>query len=205
MHAAAPWKDRGPEQWSAEDLDALLIDSPWARPAEVAFTGDRGDGSLPGSGGGTPRSRLPGGIPGGGWPGRYAFDSEAPVVRWETALPIRQALALRRQDSSMLAPDPDHYSVVLTGLPFGAAPMVEHPERILAGCALARKGRRQIRPRRLEILPRPGAPGVRFVFPREPAVSVDDKTFEFLLALDDYQVSRQFKLKEMVYKGRLEL
>jgi len=83
--------------------------------------------------------------------------------------------------------------------------MAEHPERILSGCALARKGRPQIRPERLEILPRPGAPGVLFLFPRTPEVSLEDRNIEFLLVLDDYQVTRRFKLKEMVYQGRLEL
>jgi len=203
LGAAPSWEQQPPEEWSDEHLDELLVDSPWAKSANVLFTGGSGGGgSFPGSGGGRGRT----GIPGGGWPGRFAFDAdEAPVVRWESALPIRHALAARRNEPALTEHDPSHYEVVLTGLPFGAAPMAERPQRILAGCALARKGRAQIRPERLEILPRPGAPGVRFLFPRDKQVDLEDRSVEFLLSLDDYQVTRKFKLKEMVYRGRLEL
>ena len=37
------------------------------------------------------------------------------------------------------------------------------------------------------------------------AITLDDKSVQLLMRLDPYQVRRKFKLKEMIFRGRLEL
>ncbi len=60
------WNKKQPADWTAEELNALLTKSPWAKQAKVSFDSDGpGGGGVPGGRGGSDRS---GGGP-GGWPG----------------------------------------------------------------------------------------------------------------------------------------
>lgn len=213
--AASFWEDSPPERWTASQIERLVLDSPWARPAEVDFVGAR---SAPSTfpGGRSPRGTgLPGGgtrfpapFPGtGGWgfTEDLAASPDADVVaRWESAWPVQQALAAAANAAP--APfDPEHRILALTSLPFGVARLAEEPDRILSGTALLRKSGPQIRARRVEIVPQPGAPGVRLFFPRDMGLEPDEKTLELVMQLEDYQVVAKFKLKEMLFRGRLEM
>jgi hypothetical protein len=46
---------------------------------------------------------------------------------------------------------------------------------------------------------------VLFEFPRDREIAVDDKTVEFQLSADEFSVRARFKLKDMMYRGKLEL
>ena len=126
------------------------------------------------------------------------------IVRWESAEPVRQALAVRA-GAETLAGVRRHYIVAVTSLPFGAARLAEEPEKIRSRVALLIKDKPQVPADRVEIRPQPGAPGVRLYFPRDAAITLDDKSVQLLMRLDPYQVRRKFKLKEMIFRGRLEL
>ncbi len=221
LWAGSFWNDVAPGDWTPEQVDRILSDSPWAKPAQVDFTGSRSSpnsgrgGGFPGAGrgggypGGAGRSRFP--FPGtdGGWggPSRYAdsaFDADV-TVRWESALPVRQALARSRHETDPRNEAARYYVVALTSLPLPAARMAQQPDTILANAALVLKDRPQLRAERVEIAPRPGAPGLLLYFPREQEITVADRTVEFVLRVGQYQVARKFKLKEMIYRGRLEL
>src|SRR5580704_12792518 len=104
--AADFWKTKDSSQWSSEEVNKLLSDSPWAKDINIApqqsgqrrgnGTGRRGGGfgfpggiGYPGGGGGG------GGYPGGDDSGNYPGGRNEPMnitVRWESALPVQQAL-----------------------------------------------------------------------------------------------------------------
>ena len=211
LWAGAFWDSAPPESWTEAQVEQLLLNSPWAKEAEVDFLGSAPSGV--GFPGGQRRSpgRLPSPFPGGGggWLQassytNHAFDPDV-TVRWESALPIRHALDLADSGLNDGSYAERYYVVTLTSLPLGAAPSADDPEQLRRSVALLRKGRPQIRAERVEILPQPGAPGVCVYFSREKRITLDDKTVELVLHLGDYQVSRKFKLKDMVYRGSLEL
>lgn len=216
------WQRAAPEDWTPEQIEELLSDSPWAKPAEVRFLGERGGPGIPGVGlpGGRGRSgggsRIPGG---GGWPGAgggigfpwmshardSASDADTTVV-WTSALPVR--LALERLGVVEPLRDvraADFYIVTLDGLPFALAPLADAPDVLRQSARLERKDRPTIRAERVEVRPRPGAPAIELYFPRQHDLSADDKSIEFYLTAGEYSIRRKFKLGEMVFRGRLEM
>ncbi|MBI1357505.1 MAG: hypothetical protein GC160_24455 [Acidobacteria bacterium] len=235
LYAGSFWEGTDYSAWTSAQVEEILNDSPWAREGSVhASTGGGaigfpGGGSTTGGGVGLPGSagrRTPGGmsIPNGGWGGgwlvsRYAqqqFDSgdKDVVVRWSSALPMRQAAlrlldgapeAERRVAAEQLARQPDYYVISLTSLPAAGAWLAENPEKLRQACRLTRKGKPSIRAREIQITPHPGAPGVILYFPRDEDISLDDKTVQFEMTPGEVDVEAKFKLKDMLYRGRLEL
>ncbi len=69
VFAAQVWDSKDYKEWTSQDVQKVLTDSPWSRKATVTFVrqGSGGDGSGP------PRRRMGIGYPGGGggmgWPG----------------------------------------------------------------------------------------------------------------------------------------
>ncbi len=116
--AGEVWNTKDPAQWTSDEIDRILTNSPWAKSSKVTFDGSRSGQTGRGSGSGGRTSGgigLPGGIgfpgggigfPGGGtsrrspYPGGTGTSSDPGVgtapssvlVRWESALPVQQAL-----------------------------------------------------------------------------------------------------------------
>src|SRR5271165_4349174 len=107
LFASDFWKTKDSGQWTSEEVDKVLNDSPWARGKAVqpeqsqmgrsgGGMGRRGGfgGGFPGGGGG-----YPGG--GGGYPGGQNGDGSqqaSPMnltIRWDSAAPVQQALMRR--------------------------------------------------------------------------------------------------------------
>jgi hypothetical protein len=218
LWAAPFWEAAEPESWTTAQIEELLSDSPWARPAEVRYTGEREGSGLPGvgapRGGGRPGggSRLPGSTP---WPGagggigfpyrNEAFEAET-TIAWMSALPVRQAMeriGVREELRDVQAAE--HYVVLVDGLPPAMAHLAERPEVFRNSARLERKDGPAIRASRVDVEPRPGAPGIELYFPRDASISAGDKYLEVVITTDDYVIRRKFKPAEMVYRGRLEM
>lgn len=122
LFAADSWKNKDYTQWTNEEIDKVLTDSPWAKQKTVTpqqsgagqrreggggGMGRRGGGigfpggGYPGGGGGYPGGGGGGGYPGGG--GGYPrgggtrdeggrMESMNVTLRWESALPVQHAL-----------------------------------------------------------------------------------------------------------------
>jgi hypothetical protein len=111
--AADFWKTKDSTQWTDDEVNKILTNSPWAKEMTVtpqrSGTGRQGGGrrggfGFPGGGIGFPGGGR-GGYPGGGYPGGgggYPSGGQGNdggntgpmnvTVRWESALPIQQAL-----------------------------------------------------------------------------------------------------------------
>ncbi|HMF75195.1 MAG TPA: hypothetical protein VK604_05995 [Bryobacteraceae bacterium] len=109
--AAQPW-DKHPTAWNPADIARLLSNSPWAQVASATIVDpydaiEQTDAPLPGA----KEAGLAGPSHGGSWDGgvgrnRMGRLPSVPVtVRWESALPIREALRL----SSSSTPAMDSY------------------------------------------------------------------------------------------------
>ena len=229
------WESRTYPNWTGEEVDRLLTNSPWAKPMRVSFLlenrpGQRvmsfSDVGLP------PGIGLPGGVP--GWPGGVGFPrgrtgSPGPqtggasaraeaylTVRWSSALPVRQALLLDRSRRELAlsgdAPaaleleQPD-YLIDVFGLPAQTVSggTKELATSLAATASLVRKGRRPVSAESVEIPPYGNHLSLHFRFPRTDPILLEDRQVEFFAAGGPFEFRKAFKLPPMVYGGRLAL
>ncbi len=238
LFAGDPWKGRDFRQWSDEDVQRMLKDSPWAR--EVMATVDPKEAKRESKDGGNgisvgaPADPANGGMPGG--PGRppvggvsgplAAPDSVAAgmptmhlVVRWESALPVKEAmLRLKFGDKLPAADDPGYtldreekyYIVAVVGLemPKGgrdSEASARMRDELLGTAKLTAKGRAAVFAEEVKVNPPEAREEVLFYFPRTPAIVASDKSVVFESQLGAFEIRKAFKPKEMVYQGKLEM
>ena len=154
------------------------------------------------------------------------------TIRWCSALPIRQALAAHRygseaQQDEDLQREATHYSIGLTGATAAlfsdgseaepdSDPWEALTERLKAESSLKVSGREPIQPVEIELRKVPDLDvgdaqevaeqhEILVLFPRSLAISLQDKQVEFVTRVARQKVKKKFKLKDMVYKGELEL
>lgn len=195
----------------------------------IGFPGGGGIG-FPGGGGnhgglGSPNGYPTGGAtgPGGGGGSRGGSERQhfEATVRWESALPIQQALHAEASDDK---PNPDFAKYYVIGL-IGDLPMVgggrrrngensddddnaTQRERRLDMYKQYTRLERKDGPLQLEKVEdgsRTGSkgPGTYFYFSRLDDISMDDKQVSFTTKLGPVEIKAKFNLKDMLYHGKL--
>ncbi len=239
VFAADFWKDKAYTQWSDDEVNKMLSDSPWAQNTKTTTPGQqsmgqRGMGRRGGMGGG-PWGGMGGGGMGGGrrGGGPYGGNSTPAInvtVRWQSSLPVREALlrqagTTKADDSEvaakLTAPAPG-YVIAIVGLP-PTAPSRNGDvyrrgedndsdssgshdadlDRMKSATYLNRKDRPSLFPDKIER----GKDGATILvtFPKTTPISLDDKEVEFVSRYGAMEIKRKFKLKDMQYQGKLEL
>lgn len=214
--ADAPWKGKQVADWTEDDAKMVLTDSPWAGNATSTFVPpqnrQRGSGmgrggigiGLPGIGMGRPRT----GNPGGQQSSSNESPGDAPVlrVRWESALPIREAEFKARE---LNAPEIDEnsYAIAVYGVP---ARMVRGDEKTLAAefrkqAFIKREGQKDLKPSSVEVLLREDGPVIVYLFPRKTEITRNDRRVEFDAQIGQFQFMKAFYTDEMTWQGKLEL
>ena len=150
------------------------------------------------------------------------FGSYLPlVVRWETALPVKLAFT-RLQDvtgsrrmtegeKSQTLGVP-YVMVSVSGLPSGVVPLnPEHERLFLEGVKAHSYLKIRNRPHWtadvVKMLKQQRWVTLYLLFPGEESrkVALKDKKIEFVTKISEQRISRKFKLKDMVFRGKLEL
>jgi hypothetical protein len=221
-HGAKPAWDKPSDTWTAEDIAALLNSSPWSLATE-AVVEDPYDAreeqpvAPPETGQNIPgqnKARWDGGV------GRNRMGHLPTVpamVRWESALPIRQA----QKDAA--APEGNWYVISVAGLvPAGryrskgkteasssSDGMVDarNPEEILEAfmsySKIAQNHGPDLQPENVKL---DGASGVvRIFFSRKTVIDPEQKDVVFETHLGKLNVKAKFKLSSMKYHGKIEL
>jgi hypothetical protein len=209
-------------QWSDKDTAKMMNSSPWAKSTSVSMSGPGGGAPPPMPAGGGFGGGAPGGPQGGGGSefGPGAQGSSGPsfeiVARWQSALPIRQALVRLKfgaeadkspEAAKVLEQQERPYEIVLSGpmgMFLGGKP--EDSAKALSEVSFLSSSRTgAIKASQIEV----GKPGktmdVVFVFPRSMPFTVEDKEVEFSTKLGASTVKYKFKLKDMVLNGKLEM
>lgn len=226
------WEKKKFTEWTEKEVNKMLTSSPWAASVDVRIgmpmgpmggRGGRGGGmgGPPGGGGGFGGEGGPETGGGGGRPGGFEGPDVPPavpvIIRWQTALPVRQALARARfgaeaatspEAAQMLAAEQRTYVIGVAGLP----PMFlrgAEPEKLKAAAVLKVKGHEPLHAADVRFSRQDNRITLFLVFPRtEPGgyvIRLDDGEVEFALRLAGGDIRRKFKLKDMVYEGKLEL
>jgi hypothetical protein len=236
VSAAEVWDSKDYKDWSDQDVNRILTKSPWAQETKASMEasgaqrgggqssgsrmpggsggmGSGGAGGMGGSGGmGTPRSGGRNGNADSMGDITSGARTAAPLdvaIRWDSALPIRQALAKSKNDDGAKLNEPQKsYVISVTGLRLpkrgsGGDDAESSPmSNILMSTAkLVRKDKDPIAPADVKI----DGNTILFMFPRTDAIRAEDKEVTFVTYAGRAKVERKFKLKDMVYKGQLEL
>ena len=199
------WDEKDPQNWTDEERQQILTRPPWARPATVNY--DTGPGGLTGRSAQSTMSRRGG----RGTSGVVAPPSAGPtgnyqaLVRWESALPVREANRNQSKDDPAA-----NYILFVTGdLPMlgrrsndeSESEFQQRLEMLKQYTRLEKRGD----PIYLTRIAYAGNTGTLFYFERNDLIRLGDHQVTFTTKLGPVEVKAKFPLKEMLYHWKLEL
>jgi hypothetical protein len=200
------WNEKKPEDWTEDEVKEMLTRSPWAKEAAVSVFGGAG-GNLLNRNGAMNRS---GNMSSSGRQRtnttQTTQSADAPdlrykaIVRWESALPIREALK-SKQDQKVA----DFYILAVVGDLAMADPDADEAQResrldmLKQYTKLDRHG---------GAIPLSNVESVKkigtlFYFSR--AEPIKDGQVTFTTKMGPVEVKCRFTVKDMMYRGKLEL
>jgi hypothetical protein len=222
---AGEWDKKPFPNWDRQQVLRILVDSPWAKSTREEFNFERAgparpvtwkDLGVPGDGGdGVMNTGSPvGGI------GRPLSKEKIELdvnVRWSSALPIKQATALTKYGEDglkndearmLLQPEESFYVLEISGVPAamafrGIADMqakLFEDARLFTGAT-----DRSIPPAAVYITNQGSGLLISLRFSKEKPITLKDKELLFRAEYSILKLERKFKLKQMVYNGKLEL
>lgn len=230
LSGADPWQSKPFTEWSDKDVQKLLSSSPWSRSISVSMAsadtpGFRGRGGLDGDDTMQRRGaseQMPGaadvGAPGGNVASRSMPDAPSGqsvtlLIRWQSALPVKQALARRKfaaeaetsPEAQKFLNEDAGYLISLSGLSPSVGRIPQTKVSLLQGTVLSAKGKESLHPTDIQMSPPGKTVEAIFVFPKTTPFTLDDKEVEFSTQLGTLAVRYKFRLKDMVLNGKLEL
>ena len=202
--AADFWEETAFNDWSDGDVEKMMSNSPWAKRITVVFPRPPREGARGGV--------AAGGGAGGGGGGFGGAGQSRLVVRWQSALPVRQAQVRAQIERGATVPEevldvlnqpPPGYFVFVTGIPGQFARL--SAEELGAEARLERNGKPPILP--VQAGPRREGRSLSlvYVFPKDDPIVLEDDEVEFVAKVGETTIKRKFKLEEMVFNDRLEL
>ena len=207
VFAADFWEETAFNDWSDGDVEKMMSNSPWAKRITVVFPRPPREGARGGV--------AAGGGAGGGGGGRGGFGGGGQsrlVVRWQSALPVRQAQVRAQIERGATVPEgvldvlnqpPPGYYVFVTGIPGQFAGLSSG--ELGAEARLERNGKPPILPVQAGPQREGRSLSLVYVFPKDDPIVLEDDEIEFVSKVGDTTIKRKFKLEEMVFNDRLEL
>lgn len=220
---AAFWDRKKFSEWSDEEVRRLLTDSPWAQVLTVPLKLEKSEPGgpatwkdIPGAGPTLPDAR-PGGMGGSPVGGIGAPRPKLPrqaqiVVRWSSALPVRQALVRHKYGAEvdsvparrLLEREEPFYVIEVLGIPS----LVAHrgPELVQSElyrtAYLRTKTGRLLRADSVYVAVQGLFLGITIRFPRQEALTDKDGWVDIGARTEAFEFVRRFELRRMVYAGR---
>ena len=205
LSAADFWETKPFLEWSDKEAEKVLTDSPWATVVAVP---------LPNVGP-VPSGDLNAGGRGGGGDGRGDGFGPGPrrvrvTISWRSALPLKQAMVRQQvglrgtippDAQALLSKDDEFYVVGLLGLP----PQFTQPGGKTIEAFLRREGKPPVPAEQAGSQMMRGSSLLLIGFPRTNPIALDDGDVEFTVKFDEIEIKKKFKLKEMVFGGKLTL
>ena len=202
------WESKDPKDWTDDERKQILTNSPWARLAQVKYnSGASGlgmmgmNGSRRGGGGRMPTATQGTTDTKDAPPLPTHYDA---VVRWESALPIREAVKVKSKDDPAA-----NYILCVTGdLPMlGKASNDETDDEYAQRLEMLKQYTKLEKRGDPIYLVRCGysKDGALFYFERNDLITTHDGSVTFVTKLGPLDIKCKFSVKEMVYRGKLEL
>ncbi len=205
------WNEKKAADWTDDEIQQLLNKSPWAKDASIFDSAaHKGLSSAPRTGG---LGRRTAGRPAtAGTPAPSTGYPEAwkAIVRWESALPVREAVkAAKSKDAE------ENYILSIIGdIPGVGVPSDDDEpserkakmDNLTENTRLERKDD-PLELQQVKIAPKtPLSPaGTLFYFSRVLPIMPEDKQVTFFAKVGPLEVKCKFTLRDMMYRGNLEL
>ena len=130
------------------------------------------------------------------------------TLRWESAMPVREAELKARDVNAPTLEDDAHYAIAVYGVPFtminGDTKKLE--DDCKKNAALKRDGKKDIKASSVQVLRREDGPVVVFLFPRaKQEIANDDRRVEFDAQIAKLALTESFYLEDMTFQGKTEL
>ena len=196
------WKNKQFPEWTEDDAKELLKDSPWVKTVAATLVKPSGKDVQVSS-------------PIGRRKHREKSDTAAPAnakppmltLRWESALPVREAELKARDVTAPTLDDEDHYAIAVYGIPRG---MLKDDSKIVTEelkrqALLKREGKKDTKPSSVEILLRDDGPVVLYLFPKSAEFDWRDHKIEFDAQMPGLKFTQAFSFDDMTFHGKLEL
>ena len=206
------WDEKQPADWTRDEIERLLTKSPWTKEASITNTAQTGPLGATRTAINR-RGRMAGGAggvnPNGGSQIPEVTGKWKASVRWESALPVREALK-----SKITREISENYVINVFGDIPNAVPSDEDSpdQRKLKFDILQERTRLErkddpIDLKRVELAPATplSPPGTLFYFSRILPLAPEDKQVTFVTKIGPLAIKCKFTLKEMMYRGNLEL
>ena len=214
------WKSKAIPEWSPDDAQQVLSDSPWTKTVTPTLNraqsgsggGRRGGIGLGGIGIGLPGGGMGRRSGGGGYPGRTGDGGSETIqpptlkLRWESALPVREA-ELKARDTAAPTLDEDHYAIAVYGVPsrMASADSKNLSDQLKREASLKRDGKKDLKPSSVDVLQREDGPVIVYQFPRTKEITRQDRRIEFDARIGRLQFTQSFYTEDMVYQDKLQL
>ena len=139
------------------------------------------------------------------------------TLLWLTAAPVKQALAKRQygaeagtspEAKAKLAQVDQVYALILAGTPRFALAAAQGDKKaaLLDQTTLTVSGKPPLKAVDVQVSAGRGSSGsVTFLFPRTTTFTAEEKELEFSTKFDKTPVKKKFKLKDMVFNGKVEM
>lgn len=216
LYAEHPWQSRPYADWTEREARQVLSDSPWAKQTAARLSTPPGfsaprnprplSDSIHGSVGGTIGTYGTRGVDGevsGGTrdePAPAAAISTTVTVRWESAVPVRQAEIKLHQETQ--AGGEAAYVIAILGLPREIE--IYNPQEFRSRAFLKIKGKKRIAADDVKIVTPEDKPVVLLFFPKTIEITPAVKEIEFTLN-GPLELRQKFVPKEMICLGEMEL
>lgn len=204
------WIDKKPSDWTDDEIQQMLTKSPWAKDASIFDSSThKGVSSAPYAGGAYGRRRYE--SPNGkSLPTVSGLQGWRATVRWESALPVRDAMKAPK------TPDMDeNYVIALVGdIPSASVPSdddsaAERQQKMDVLKESTRLERKDdpLELQRVKIAPKTtlSPSGTLYYFSRVLPITADDKQVTFVTKVGPLEVKCRFALHDMLYHGNVEL
>jgi hypothetical protein len=222
------WRSKQIAEWSVEDANQVLFDSPWAKTFTPVLTGPEESGRKPGGIGrelgGVGRDAVVLALP--GLAGRKALGgtsqagesaagqstgsspTEPPklTLRWESAMPVRTA-ELKAHDNNAPDVDQGHYAIAVYGIPdrMIEGDLQKLGDQLRNEASLKREGKNDLRPSSVKVYDVADGRVVLYLFPMSNEITRADHSVEFTAKIGRIDVDQSFLVDNMVWQSKLEL
>jgi hypothetical protein len=222
-----PWRSKQIAEWSVEDANQVLFDSPWAKTFTPVLTAPEDSGRKPGGIGrelgGVGRDAVGLALPGlaGRRPlGGASQAAESPAgqstgsssseppkltLRWESAMPVRTAELKAHDDAPEV--DQGHYAIAVYGIPdrMIEGDLQKLGDQLRNEAFLKRDGKNDLKPSRVKVFDMAVGRVVLYLFPMSNEITRADYRVEFTAKIGRLDVDQSFLVDNMVWQGKLEL
>ena len=203
------WIDKSPAAWNDGEIQQMLSKSPWAKEASIFDASGYRSPPTAARGGDRNRRGRTSNV-GSSGPTVASPNVWKAIVRWESALPVRDALKTPKTPEIE-----ENYIIGLLGdVPAAGVPVDDDDpaERKLKMAMLQENTRIErkddpLNLQRVGVAPRTrrSPSGTLFYFSRAIPITPEDKLVTFVTRIGPLEVKCKFTLRDMIYHGNFEL